>query len=168
MEFVDVKIHQSTGAAWFSQYHRGVLGWWFLDSISAVLMVLIAWWLSPAHAAKDPGYFDPHFSPVFAAVMYAVIFPTVSHIFGFHNPLMQRDKLALALKYAGVAGLSVTLLALVELLFFYTRRAVPPAQYVCPFERGHDRGAFDALAVVRGEQKKDRGARLECVERTPD
>ena len=121
LERLDVKPTGARRATWFSQYHRGVLGWWFLDSISAMLMVLVAWWVSPAYAAKEPGYSDPHFSPVFAATVYALIFPAVSHIFGFHNPLMRRDKLVLTVKYVGVAALGVTLLALVELLFFYAR-----------------------------------------------
>jgi exopolysaccharide biosynthesis polyprenyl glycosylphosphotransferase len=55
------------------------------------------------------------------AVLYTLIFPIVSHIFGFHNPLLRRDKLVLVVKYIGVATLAVFLLALVELIFFYTR-----------------------------------------------
>ena len=104
-----------------SQYHRGVLGWWLLDSMCAILMVLMAWWLSPAYAVTDPEYFDPNFSLVSTAFLYGLIFPIASHIFGFHNPLMRRDKLAFSLKCVGVAAMAVTVLALMELMVFYTR-----------------------------------------------
>jgi hypothetical protein len=81
-----------------SQYHRGVLGWSVLDSLSACSMVFCAWWLSAASAVNGLVHFDPHFSPLEAALLYAMLFPIVSHVFGLHNPLMQRDKLVLAVK----------------------------------------------------------------------
>jgi exopolysaccharide biosynthesis polyprenyl glycosylphosphotransferase len=121
IEFLGYKAKKASRASWLSHYHRGVLGWWFLDSISAMLMVLCAWWLSPARPLQASIHFDPRFSAVGLALVYALIFPIVSHIFGFHNPLIRRDKLVLAVKYLGVATLAVTLLSLVELMLFYTR-----------------------------------------------
>ena len=67
-------------------------------TLSACSMVFCAWWLSAASAVNGLVHFDPHFSPLEAALLYAMLFPIVSHVFGLHNPLMQRDKLVLAVK----------------------------------------------------------------------
>jgi hypothetical protein len=61
-ELIRARNTDSKRTVWFSQYHRGVFGWWLLDSMGAMLVVLVAWWLSPAYSAKDPGYADPRFS----------------------------------------------------------------------------------------------------------
>lgn len=102
--------------------HLGVVGLSALDILIGFLTVLGACWLSPAY---DPGggvlNADPGFSPVRAAVSYAVLFSVVSHVFGLHDPLMPRQRVVLVTKYLGVAGLAVTLLMVVELMLFYTR-----------------------------------------------
>ena len=93
-----------------------------VDVFSAFLVVLAACWLSPALRAQ-PGALgtDPHFTRIGTAAVYAFLFPIISHVFGLHNPLMLHDKLGLSIKCLSVAALSVTVLALVELVLFYTR-----------------------------------------------
>ena len=105
-----------------SDYHFGVAGWLLVDMVAAFLVVLASCWLSPRlNALPEAVRTDPHFTRIGTAAVYALLFPIISHVFGLHNPLMRRDRLVLAVKYVGVAALSVTLLALFELFFFYSR-----------------------------------------------
>ncbi len=105
-----------------SDYHFGVAGWLLLDVLATFCIVLAACSLSPALRSWPIAVgIDPHFSQIGTAAVYALVFPIISHVFGLHNPLMRRDRLALTIKYVCVAALSVTLLALFELFFLYTR-----------------------------------------------
>lgn len=119
---VDAQSQQSNKITRVSDYHLGVAGWGLVDVCSAFFVMLAACWLTPAmHTQPGTLRADPHFSSMGTAVMYAFLFPIISHVFGLHNPLLQRDRLVLVVKYVCVAVLSVTALALVELFFFYTR-----------------------------------------------
>jgi exopolysaccharide biosynthesis polyprenyl glycosylphosphotransferase len=119
---VDVQSERRDKITRVSDYHLGVAGWGFVDVCSAFFVMLAACWLTPTmHAQPGTLHADPHFSRMGTAAMYAFLFPIISHVFGLHNPLLQRDRLVLVVKYVCVAILSVTALALVELFFFYTR-----------------------------------------------
>src|SRR6516164_7260233 len=77
-----------------SDYHLGVAGWGFVDVCSAFYVMLAACWLTPTmHAQPGTLHVDPYFSPMGTAALYAFLFPIISHVFGLHNPLLQRDRL---------------------------------------------------------------------------
>jgi exopolysaccharide biosynthesis polyprenyl glycosylphosphotransferase len=103
-------------------YQLGVTSWLLADMLAAFIFVLAACALSPAfYVLPGKVIADVRFSPLGTAAIYALLFPVISHVFALHNPLMRREKLVMVLKYIGVGGLAVVLLAIIELLFLYTR-----------------------------------------------
>ena len=105
-----------------SWYHFGVVGWSVFDVVCAFVAVVCACALSPAYQFWSGATLaDPNFSLIRVAAAYALLFPIIAHVFGLHDPLMRREKVVLWVKYVSVAALGVTLMALLELVFFYTR-----------------------------------------------
>ncbi len=118
--FAPARVRAKSKPRLGSEYHLGVAGWALVDSVCAVLMVFAACWLSP-FAWRGTINTDPNFSPLASAAIYGILVSVISHVFGLHNPLMRRDALVLTVKCVCVAALSVTLLAVFELFFLYSR-----------------------------------------------
>jgi len=105
------------------EYHFGIIGLLLADSLSALVVILAACWVSPAfkaHPAMAQGA-DPDFSVLKIAIAYGIIFPLVAHVFGMHNPLSRREATVLAVNYISVTVIALTLLTIFFLLTSYTR-----------------------------------------------
>jgi exopolysaccharide biosynthesis polyprenyl glycosylphosphotransferase len=122
IELIGAKSFKAGRGIHIPDYHFGAVGWLLVDSGTAFLAALAACWLSFAYQAlRGAIVTDERFSVLITAAVYALLFAIFAHVFGLHDPLMRRDRLILAAKSVCVVALSVTGLALFELMIFYTR-----------------------------------------------
>ena len=124
-------VKNSFKTAMRTPFQFGVTGLLFADALLGFIVVILSHWLSPAYT----NFFvrlvtlDPHLSLMNTAMLYAMAFSLVTHVFGLHDPIYREQISIVLAKAIGAAIGSLILLTLVMWFVFYA----PVGRYVMAY-----------------------------------